>query len=300
MARPERKNVDYFPFYVEDGQKMFYIEETYGNDGFAVFIKILRELAKVENHYLDLSKPTQLMFLSAKCKVQKDVLESIIIDLVNLEKFDSELWSECKVIWCQDFIDSIQDAYRKRNNLCMTKQGLISILISLGRKKQIKVQTKGGINTQIKENKTKKNKTKEELKEDFDSESIIDDIVFPFNSNEFNNSWNEWKEYKKTEHKFSYKSKLTELKTIESLFKDSNGSEKLAIEMINNAIAKNWKGIYKINNDNNGKQFTKPNANEALENRLKSYAQSFGVNQEPIISETISERTSFDDYEEIP
>jgi hypothetical protein len=51
---------------------------------------------------------------------------------------------------------------------------------------------------------------------------------------------------------------------------------------------------------NNGKQFTKPNANEALENRLKSYAQSFGVNQEPTVSETISERTSFDDYEEIP
>jgi uncharacterized protein YihD (DUF1040 family) len=51
---------------------------------------------------------------------------------------------------------------------------------------------------------------------------------------------------------------------------------------------------------NNGKQFTKQNANEALENRLKSYAQSFGVNQEPTVSETISERTSFDDYEEIP
>ena len=46
MARPERNNVDYFPFYCEDGNKMFYLEETYGNDGFATFIKLLRELAK--------------------------------------------------------------------------------------------------------------------------------------------------------------------------------------------------------------------------------------------------------------
>jgi hypothetical protein len=155
MARPERKTVDYFPFYVEEGQKMFYIEETYGNDGFAVFVKILRELAKVENHYLDLSKPTQLMFLSAKCKVSKDVLEAIIKDLVNLEKFDAELWDECKIVWCQDFIDSIQDAYRKRNNLCMTKQGLSSILISLGRKKLDKGIIKGVSNTQIKEKEIK-------------------------------------------------------------------------------------------------------------------------------------------------
>ena len=157
MARPERKTVDYFPFYVEEGQKMFYIEETYGNDGFAVFVKILRELAKVENHFLDLSKPTQLMFLSAKCKVSKEVLECIINDLVNLEKFDCELWNECKVIWCQDFIDSIQDAYRKRNNLCMTKQGLSSILISLGRKKLSNLPLKGVDNTQRKEKKRKEN-----------------------------------------------------------------------------------------------------------------------------------------------
>ena len=46
MARPQRNNVDYFPFYCEEGNKMFYLEETYGNDGFAVFVKLLRELAK--------------------------------------------------------------------------------------------------------------------------------------------------------------------------------------------------------------------------------------------------------------
>ena len=101
------------------------------------------------------------MFLSAKCKVSKEVLESIIKDLVNLEKFDAELWDDCKVVWCQDFIDSIQDAYRKRNNLCMTKQGLSSILISLGRKKLDKVHNKGVGNTQIKEKEIKEKEIKE-------------------------------------------------------------------------------------------------------------------------------------------
>lgn len=138
MARPERNNVDYFPFYCEEGKKMYYIEETYGNDGFAVFIKLLRELAKAEYHYLDLSKKTTIMFLAAKCKVTVDVLTAIINDLVELEKFDNELWSENRIIWCEDFINSIQDAYKKRNNKCIDYNGLLLLLQSKGIRKPSK------------------------------------------------------------------------------------------------------------------------------------------------------------------
>jgi hypothetical protein len=160
MARPQRNNVDYFPFYCEEGKKMFYLEETYGNDGFAVFLKILRELAKTDFHYLDLSKNTTLMFLSAKCKVTKEILLAIINDLVELEKFDKVLWSENSIVWCQDFIDSIQDAYNKRSNECITYEGLVSLLISLGVRKPIKVRSKVDVNPQtiLEDNKVNKSK----------------------------------------------------------------------------------------------------------------------------------------------
>lgn len=138
MARPQRNNVDYFPFLCEDGNKMFYLEETYGNDGFSVFVKLLRELAKTDFHYLDLSKKPTIMFLSAKCKVDSNTLISIIKDLVELEKFDSELWSENSVVWCQDFIDSIQDAYAKRSNKCIDRNSLLLLLIGKGIRKQSK------------------------------------------------------------------------------------------------------------------------------------------------------------------
>lgn len=161
MARPERNNVDYFPFYCEDGNKMFYLEETYGNDGFAVFVKLLRELAKTNFHYLDLSKNTTLMFLSAKCKVDKTTLELIINDLVELGKFDAVLWNENHVIWCQDFIDSIQDAYFKRNNKCITYEGLLLLLSSLGIRKQSKLLLKGVDNPQRKEKESKEKESKE-------------------------------------------------------------------------------------------------------------------------------------------
>jgi len=163
MARPERNNVDYFPFFCEEGNKMYYIEETYGNDGFATFIKILRELAKANYHYLDLSKPTTVMFLSAKCKISKEILLAIIKDLVDLGKFDSILWEENKIIWCQDFVDSIQDAYFKRKNKCISLEGLIQLLISLGVRKQSKLQTIVPVNTQSKVEETILNESKEDL-----------------------------------------------------------------------------------------------------------------------------------------
>lgn len=142
MARPERNNVDYFPFYCDEGKKMFYIEERYGNDGFATFVKILRELAKSDYHYLNLSDKTTLMFLSAKCKVDVSTLENIINDLVELEKFDSKLWAN-KIIWCQSFVDSIEDAYIKRKNKCITYQGLLLHLQGIGILKRNKLQLKG-------------------------------------------------------------------------------------------------------------------------------------------------------------
>jgi len=163
MARPESNTVSYFPFYCEEGKKMHYLEETYGNDGFATFVKLLRELAKTDNHFLDLSKNTTSMFLAAKCKISKNTLELIVNDLAELGKFDKALWDENKIIWCEDFINSIQDAYSKRKSKCINYQGLLSLLSSLGVRKLDKLPLNGGINTQskvkeIKEKKSKGNK----------------------------------------------------------------------------------------------------------------------------------------------
>jgi len=168
MARPQKNTVSYFPLDCESGKKMFYIEETYGNDGFATFIKILQELARSEYHYLDLSKKTTLMFLSSKCKVSIIVLESIINDLSEMNKFDKDLWEENKIIWCQDFINSIQDAYLKRKNKCIDRNGLLLLLDGLGVRKLSKLQLKQGYstendtnNTQIRLDKNKEDKIKE-------------------------------------------------------------------------------------------------------------------------------------------
>lgn len=130
--RPHKLNVDYHPHLIGDGTKMHYIENKYGNDGYATWHKILEVLAKTDNHYLDLSEQRQLMFLSARCRVSEDVLKSIISDLAVMGAFDAELW-EVSVVWSDKFIDSIQYAYAKRSNSCITKDEVKAIFIAKNR-----------------------------------------------------------------------------------------------------------------------------------------------------------------------
>jgi len=174
MARPERNNVDYFPFICEEGNKMFYIEQTYGNDGFATFVKLLRELAKSDFHYLNLSKPSTMMYVSAKCKIPVETLENIIRDLVDLGKFHRLLWEENKVLWCQDFIDSISDAYKKRKNECIDFAGLLILLDSLGVRKLSNGSLNGVDNTQS----IVKDSIVEKRKENYDQKKVSKNQIF--------------------------------------------------------------------------------------------------------------------------
>jgi hypothetical protein len=135
MARPQRNNVDYFPLYVNNGRKMFFIEQKYGNDGYATWLKILSELAKADYHYLNLKDETQLMFLSALCRVGIDTLNNIINDLVKLDEFNKELWNE-KILFSEKFVASISDAYLKRSNEPVNLLSLEILLKGLGILKQ--------------------------------------------------------------------------------------------------------------------------------------------------------------------
>lgn len=142
MGRPEKKNVDYFPHFIADGKKMFYIERKYGNDGYATWFKILEILAKTDNHWINLNEKTELMYVSSKCLIEEETLLNILEDLAILGQINQELWSS-KIVWSDKFTESVEDAYLKRNNKCWSLSDLREHLLSLGiLKGSIKPQSK--------------------------------------------------------------------------------------------------------------------------------------------------------------
>jgi len=86
-------------------------------------------------------------------------------------------------------------------------------------------------------------------------EEYIEELVYPFDSDNFKRFWEIWKDYKKQSFRFNYKTLVSEQSALKQLSNFSNGDEKKAIHLIENAISKQWQGIYQ--DDNYGKQNSK-------------------------------------------
>jgi len=67
-------------------------------------------------------------------------------------------------------------------------------------------------------------------------------VVLPFESDEFRNAWNEWKEYKRTDHRFKYKTAQSEQRALMKL-QNEYTDQNQAIDAIHRAIANGWKGL---------------------------------------------------------
>ncbi len=94
----------------------------------------------------------------------------------------------------------------------------------------------------IKVNKSKINNT---------NASPLVEIEIPF-SEAFKKEWADWKNYKKTEHRFNYKSIQSEKSSLADLLTKSENNEEKAIAIIQQSIANGWKGFFELKNTNNG------------------------------------------------
>lgn len=103
---------------------MYIVDKKYGNDGYTVWFRTLEALGKVDYHHLDLNDETRVMHQASLCNVSEELYIEIISLLVKLGEFDKELFEKKNILWNQEFIDSIQDAYRKRSNNCITLEEL--------------------------------------------------------------------------------------------------------------------------------------------------------------------------------
>lgn len=116
MARPRKQKVEYFPHFVMSGRTIFILENTYGNDGYAFWFKLLELLGDTEGHYYDCNNAANWKFLLAKTHVDEVSAEKIIQTLIELGKIDEELWKERRIIWVQNFVDNLTELYRKRSS----------------------------------------------------------------------------------------------------------------------------------------------------------------------------------------
>lgn len=206
MARPERNTVDYFPHMCGNGKKMFFIETKYGNDGYATWYKILEKLATTDYHFLNLNKEEEILFLSATCKISESKLLEIINDLSKIGAFNKIAWDK-KILWSDLFIESIQDAYIRRNNKCITFDSLCIHLLSLGIQLIGYCTKNDNSNTQSKVDYNKVKESIEDRKLKF-SESLKPFLI-TYGKDMLNDFYSYWTEPNKSGTKFKKELQVT-------------------------------------------------------------------------------------------
>jgi len=77
-------------------------------------------------------------------------------------------------------------------------------------------------------------------------------LTYPFEDDLFIDWWGKWKLYKKQEHRFTYKSQMSEQGALMDLQKKSDGDLITAIEIIKQSIAQGYKGLFELKRSNNG------------------------------------------------
>lgn len=120
MARPEKKDVDYFPFYVKDGKTLFILEAKYECKGTGFFTNLMRFLCQTPEHYFCIADDADRMYFFSRTKCDEESGFDMLNLMAKTGKIDPDLWSENQVIVSPDLLESLQDAYRKRRNQMTT------------------------------------------------------------------------------------------------------------------------------------------------------------------------------------
>lgn len=84
------------------------------------------------------------------------------------------------------------------------------------------------------------------------------EVTLPFESEDFVRHWEWWRQYKREQFGFKYKSVVTEQAAINDLVKIAKGDEVTAIEIIKQSIANGWKGFFPVKAEANAPPVSQP------------------------------------------
>jgi len=127
MARPERKDVDYFPFYVKDGRTLFILENKYGCMGTGFFTNIMRFLCQTPDHHFCINDDSDRLFFFSKTKCDEESGTAMLDLMAKTGKIYGPLWVSSRVIVSPDLLTSLKDAYVKRKNTIITIEEIIAL-----------------------------------------------------------------------------------------------------------------------------------------------------------------------------
>lgn len=235
MARPIKNYCDYFPHDrdMRNHRKVKAIRTKFNIQGYAIWSMILEYLTGIDGNVFEYSD-VEFELMGGDFGVSATEIRNVVDYCITLEM----LFLEKGFIRSESLDERLKPVYEKRqvSKEISKKQQRID-----GKFAPNNTDTNGVSVTVMPQSKVKEIKVKKN-KEGYNKE----ELVLPFSSSEFNICWEDWIEYKKTQHKFEYKALKTEQAALASLAKLSGYLEKAAIEIIMQSISNGWQGFFAL------------------------------------------------------
>lgn len=96
------------------------------------------------------------------------------------------------------------------------------------------------------------------------------EIIYPFTTDRFLQSWDMWKQFKKEQFRFSYKGIISEQAALIRLSELAHNNEETAIQIINQSISNGWRGLFELKQNGTTKQQSAINTNQEQRDRIIS------------------------------
>lgn len=123
MARPAKVKVDYFPHVTHTGKTIAVLETHWGNDGYALWFKLLELLGDSNDFSYNCNNSADLEYLACKARVTKAVAIDILDKLAEIDAIDAELWAG-KIVWSDHFVSNFKPLFDRRKSEAPKKPGL--------------------------------------------------------------------------------------------------------------------------------------------------------------------------------
>ena len=164
VGRPKKQTVDYFPHDTNSnsGKTISILQSRFGNNGYAVWFKILERLGRSEGHYLDLNDEIDWEFFVSEMGISGSETIEILNLLARLKAIDLELWSK-KVIWSDNFVKRLELVYEKRKGLIPRKPEFPLRKVDFGDVSGSENTQREGKGRELKESKLKESKKNSSL-----------------------------------------------------------------------------------------------------------------------------------------
>lgn len=130
MARPMRRDADYFPFICKEGKTFSILRNRFPLEGIGFFTELCIILTTTPDHHIQLKTDVDFEYLCSKMKCEKNKATAIIEVLLMTGKIHKELWEKANVIVIPDLLDSLKDAYLKRETDIITINQIVSSYIN--------------------------------------------------------------------------------------------------------------------------------------------------------------------------